>query len=41
MPAGAIGICREGVAELVKLQREFPWPDGVSQTFDVDPMSLS
>ncbi len=29
------------VGELVKLQREFPWPDGVSQTFDVDPMSLS
>ena len=29
------------VGELVKLQREFPWPKGVSQTFDVDPMSLS
>lgn len=28
------------VAELVKLEREFQWPDDVTQVFDVDPMSL-
>lgn len=28
------------VAELVKLERAFPWPDDVTQVFDVDPMSL-
>ncbi len=29
------------VAALVRLQREFTFPDGVVQTIDVDPMSLS
>ncbi|MBA3848689.1 MAG: primosomal protein N' [Opitutus sp.] len=28
------------VAALVKLEREFRWPDGVTQALDVDPMSL-
>lgn len=28
------------VAELVRLQASFPWPDDVSQVLDVDPMSL-
>ena len=28
------------VPELVRLQRNFSWPDGVSQVMDVDPVSL-
>jgi len=28
------------VADLVKMQAEFPWPDDVMQVLDVDPMSL-
>ena len=29
------------VGVLAKLQRDFLWPEGVVQTLDVDPMSLS
>jgi primosomal protein N' (replication factor Y) len=29
------------VGVLAKEQRDFPWPEGVSQSLDVDPMSLS
>lgn len=29
------------VPGLAKLQCDFPWPDGVTQTLDVDPASLT
>ena len=35
------GAVVKTVGVLAKEQREFPWPEGVSQTLDVDPMSLS